>query len=164
MKSKFYTGIGSRATPPSVISEMVRYAINLAKKGYTLRTGGADGADTAFELGATSFGGKAEIYLPWNTFNGSTSVLYPETLKNWSMAECIASEFHPNWSNLSQGARKMHTRNVYQVLGKDLDTPSKFVICWTPVECGVPMGGTSQAIRIANEYDIPVYNIYEHKN
>jgi hypothetical protein len=48
-------------------------------------------------------------------------------------------------------------RNAMQVLGPDLKTPSKFVICWT-LE-GKEIGGTSQAIRIAKDFSIPIYNL-----
>jgi len=49
---KFYTGIGSRKTPYQVQQQMQRIAQFLAKKGYTLRSGSANGADSAFEEGA----------------------------------------------------------------------------------------------------------------
>ena len=32
-------------------------------------------------------------------------------------AEEIASRIHPAWHKCGKGARKMHTRNVFQVLG-----------------------------------------------
>ena len=49
-------------------------------------------------------------------------------------------------------------RNGYQVLGYDLKTPSKFLICWT--KDGKETGGTAQAMRIAKDYKIPVYNLF----
>ena len=44
-----YAGIGSRATPQAELEAMTEAAKMLSEKGYTLRSGGAKGADTAFE-------------------------------------------------------------------------------------------------------------------
>lgn len=151
MSMIFYTGIGSRQTPPEVLSLMTWIATGLATIGYTLRSGGADGADTAFESGA---GGAAEIYLPWLWFNGrSKGIVLPVTPEG----ETLAKHIHPSWGGLSLGARKLHVRNCYQVLGADLKTPSAFVLCWTPEGSG--RGGTGQAIRLAMERHIPVYDM-----
>ena len=68
----------------------------------------------------------------------------------------IAKRFHPYWHILKQGAQKLQARNSHQVLGWDLNTPSKFIICWT--EKGKGKGGTGQAIRIAKEYEIPIFD------
>ena len=69
----FYAGIGSRKTPPTIRSLMTKCANQLHNEGFTLRSGGAQGADTAFELGAQL---RKEIYLPWRRFNGNDSHLY----------------------------------------------------------------------------------------
>ena len=42
------------------------------------------------------------------------------------------------------------------MLEKDLNTPSKFVVCWPKKGFGV--GGTGQALRIAKEHNIPVFD------
>ena len=47
-----YAGIGSRQTPPAVLDAMARIAHALGNAGVALSTGGADGADKAFETGA----------------------------------------------------------------------------------------------------------------
>lgn len=66
----FYTGVGSRETPRDVQAVMYKFAQKMALHGAVLRSGGADGADTAFELGCDKQQGKKEIYLPWQGFNG----------------------------------------------------------------------------------------------
>lgn len=60
MKSMLYAGVGSRATPEPVLDLMRRCATRLEVLGYTLRSGGANGADTAFEEGCC----RKELYLP----------------------------------------------------------------------------------------------------
>lgn len=149
----FYTGIGSRETPQKMLDFMIETAILLDWDGYTLRSGGAEGADSAFAQGATESGHyPPEIYLPWKGFNGNTSPLLPSP-----EAFELAAKYHPAWNRCRRGARALHARNCHQVLGKDLKTPSEFVVCWTPDGSG--SGGTGQAIRIAKAHKIPVYDL-----
>jgi len=150
---KYYAGIGARITPMNIQNQMTEIAEELAKMGYTLRSGGAEGADIAFENGCNFGGGKKEIYLPWKGFNNNDSILFqipPYAFK-------IAELYHPRWSSLKPGAQKLMARNCMQLLGQDLKTPSDFIVCWT--EGGQITGGTGQALRIAEAYKIPVYNL-----
>jgi len=150
-----YAGIGARKTPQSVLKDMFTIGAGFAKEGFLLRSGGADGADKAFEKGSNSANGLSEIYLPWKEFNNHQSHLYqilPEAVE-------ISKKHHPDWDALSQGAKKLMIRNVYQVLGDDLHQISDFVLCWTPG--GKKVGGTSQAIRIADTYGVPVINMFD---
>ena len=149
--TNYYTGIGSRNTPPEILSLMSKIAIFLSKKNYILRSGGANGADTSFSKFIDD--NKKQIFLPWKGFNNNYNHKYPIT----EDAQKMAKEFHPAWENCSEGARKLHSRNCYQVLGYDLKTPSKFVICWTPN--GKLKGGTSTSLRIAKKNNIKIYNL-----
>ncbi len=150
--SKYYAGIGSRNTPKEVLSLFEKVGKYLVNKGYILRSGGAKGADKSFEVGCDKVNGKKEIYLPWYRFENSNSLLIVSDKKAFEIAE----QFHPYWHNLSQGARKLQARNSHQVLGLDLNTPSKFILCWT--KGGKSQGGTGQAIRIAKHYNIPIFD------
>jgi len=150
----FYTGIGSRKTPEEVRSFMTRLSGSLSRRGFILRSGGADGADTAFEDGVVT-GFRKEIYLPWKGFNGNQSELY-DCYPGWMTEE--ASKHHPAWDNLKPSVRRLMTRNVAQVLGRSMPLKkSSFVICWTTD--GKDSGGTGQAIRVARSYNVPVYNL-----
>jgi len=51
-------------------------------------------------------------------------------------------------------------RNFRQVIGRDNESNSEFVICWTKE--GKPVGGTGQALRIASDHNIPIYNMFEY--
>lgn len=148
----YYAGIGSRETPKEMLEHFDYIASVLANKEFTLRSGGAKGADSAFENGCDRVKGLKEIFLPWRGFENSTSQLY--NVSNEAMK--IAATYHPYWYNLSQGAQKLQARNSYQVLGYDLNTPSNFVICYT--KGGKGSGGTGQAIRIAKANNIPVFD------
>lgn len=125
----------------------------------------AKGADQAFEFGATLGGGLVEIYLPWKGFEGRQDGKIVAPAKD---ALELAEYYHPNWKALKQGARKLMARNGYQVLGPNLYDSVDMVICWTPDGSvdgtGSKVGGTGQALRIADDYDIPVLNLqrYDH--
>ncbi|AMO43504.1 hypothetical protein [Pseudomonas phage K4] len=164
MDNLFYSGIGSRETPEEIQAEMTRLASFLEANRFILRSGGADGADMAFENGVNDKEYK-HIYLPWKEFNDNKSHRYPAKPEAFE----VASKFHPAWSYLKQGAKRLHARNVHQVLGDKLDTPSKVIICWTPDGCedgkntSKATGGTGGAIRIATHYNIPIVNMTNDK-
>lgn len=143
----YWAGIGSRATPSDILSLMVEIAKKLCQKGYILRSGGAIGADQAFENGCAHIDNNKIETFYWKNAT-------PEAIE-------IASDLHPNWRACSDMARKLHGRNAMILLGQNLDTPVKFVICWT--KNGGPEGGTGMGIRIAQKYDIPVYNLFFDK-
>lgn len=151
--SLYYAGIGSRETPQKILKLSESLGEWFAKKGLILRSGGADGSDKAFENGCDRVKCEKEIYLPWSGFNGSDSNLIVSNPKAFE----IAQKHHPYWFNLKQGAQKLQARNSHQVLGMNLETPSAFVICWT--KKGKGSGGTGQAIRIAKDYNIPVFDM-----
>lgn len=155
-----YTGIGSRKTPKSIQFLMTMFALTFNE---VLRSGHADGADMAFEIGAT----QQEIYLPWENFNGSDSELVAPTFENYNYAKEIAESIHPAWHACNDSTKHLHTRNVYQILGRDLDLPSEIVFCWTPdgannrsVQVSRKTGGTGTAITLAKALDITVLNWY----
>lgn len=150
---RYYTGIGSRETPRNVLNFMTELATKFEAANYILRSGGAPGADTAFENGVDNVNNK-EIYLPWKNFGDSKSPYYEIGIDALKMAE----NYHPAWDRCSEAAKKLHARNCYQVLGVDLNTPSEFIICWT--KNGEASGGTGQALRIALDHDINIINLY----
>jgi hypothetical protein len=157
---RFYTGIGSRKAPPDILADMHRLAKGLAPH-FTLRSGAADGADTAFETGAADARGPRDIFLPWKGFNNHPSALHAVT----PAALSLAGTAHPRWDTLGQGPMKLHARNMYQVLGAGLDDPSEFVVCWTADGCessrerSSTTGGTASAIVLAEKSGIPVFNL-----
>lgn len=149
---KYYTGIGSRNTPPDMLKLMTEIAIALANDTYVLRSGGAGGADEAFEVGAS----EKRIYLPWSGFNGKAydgkSYLVPDYNEEFVL------DYHPAPYHLGNSGMRLMSRNTYQVLGDDLNTPSDFIVCWT--SDGKASGGTGQALRIAKDFKIKIYNLY----
>ncbi len=140
--SKFYTGVGSRSTPPHILEIMTNLAGKLALEGWILRSGGAQGADSAFEFGAARVNGPKEIYRASDANKAALE---------------MAGAIHPAWYKCSDYVRKLHARNCFQVLGRDLRTPSSFLVCWTL--SGADIGGTRTAIVLARNHNIKVINL-----
>lgn len=148
-----YAGVGSRQTPSHILKLMEEVANELEQLGYTLRSGGADGADLAFEAGVQS---RKEIFL--------------KDVKVGSKELAVAREIHPNplaMDNSFNPAATWNTmaRNTNQIFGKNLDTPVDFVLAWTPDNLtdyrkrSRQSGGTGQAIDMASRKGIPVINM-----
>lgn len=157
-----YAGIGSRETPTEVLGIMVQFAQFMARKSHTLRTGGAAGADSAFMEGVTAGDGSGEVYLPWPSYKspgcqaivGSRWGIYTKVDQ---AALDLAAKFHPAWDRCSRGAKALHARNGYIVLGPNLNAPVNLVVAYT--KGGLGGGGTGQALRIAQAYNIPIVDL-----
>lgn len=138
---KFYTGIGSRNTPATELDKISKIASYLEFQGYVLRSGGAEGADKAFEAGVKD---------PKNKI-----ILRPK--HSTAEAERLAASIHPMWSACNEYARQLHGRNCQLVLGEKLDLPSEFVIAWT--YDGKERGGSRTGLVLANQRGIPTFNL-----
>jgi hypothetical protein len=145
---------------------MQNLALTWGREEHTLRSGGAKGADSAFEQGALASGGPLEIFYTDKVRIGYADIHYdPDSKSNISsydpdmlqQAMEIAKEHHPNWGACSSYARKLHARNSFIILGACLNNPVDEVVCWTPG--GKLKGGTAQGLRIAKNYDVNVSNL-----
>lgn len=164
-----YTGIGSRSTPQEVLEQMSKVAYWLASQGHTLRSGKAGGADAAFQNGVEWFvynskvqptTRHAEIYVPWSKFGEGLWSCWDYVGGSDRNAEMIAQQLHPAWHKCSQGAKKLHTRNVMQILGANLDKPSDLVLYYAPEDAlGRVVGGTATAVKLARQYGVTTINM-----
>lgn len=156
-----YAGIGSTSTPEDVLELMVLIGAAYGRRGWTLRSGGAPGADTAFEVGCDQVEARKEIFLPADGFNGRGPVLIGPERRVFSGVDQdaldLAERYHPAWHRVGSRGRLNHARNGYQALGKSLASPVELVICWTKGASG--RGGTGQAIRICRSMGIPVFDL-----
>ena len=174
----FYTGVGSRETPVPIQREFTAIAGRLASAGWVLRSGAARGGDVGFERGVRDPRLK-EIYLPFEGFRGgalreggpqearsaSEPGVYLATPELATSAAVMARAVHPNWNAVLRSAREgspfalhAHTRNPFQVLGRDLAMPSMFAVLWAPAKGETVTGGTATAFELARRNGIPVYN------
>jgi len=165
------TGIGSRNVP----DEIVEFIWDLPLGDHIVRSGGAQGCDEAFEQTTSNL----EIFVPWNSFRDKKKSLLERVVSLDDMptstreiAFDIACSVHSKLKILSRGAQLLHTRNVFQILGRNLSETEKsdLVICWTPdgantlASCTRHTGGTATAIKLAAIFDIPVLNLYNDKD
>lgn len=145
----YYAGIGSRETPIDILWLMRKSAAKLSGS-HILRSGGAKGADKWFEIGAIESNGKREIFTA------------KDDIPLWAFA--TVDKYHPNPNALKEYPKKLHARNAMILFGNDINNKINyvdFVICWT--KDGKDTGGTGQAIRIAEDYGIKIYNLF-HKD
>jgi hypothetical protein len=161
----YWTGVGSRDTPPDITKLMRSIAAGLTQVGGVLRSGGADGADSAFESGVPD-PSKKEIYLPYAGFRGNRSNLFgapSQASIEW------AQKAHPYFDKMKPGSFSFnaHARNANQVLGQHCTSKAAFVVCWTPdgaeraeqAHSTNVTGGTRTAIVIAEMNGVPVFNL-----
>jgi len=160
-----YTGIGSRACPEDVFKQLAHIGQVLAFKGYTLRSGGAEGADSAFEFGHgcnNNIPRPKEIYLPWKGFNNNSSTLFLNSTTT-PITFSIASQIYPNWEEASHAVKCLHARNVQQILGNMCDSPTSFVVAWTDRPEKQGPRGSNFALFLAKQKKIPTFNLYIEK-
>lgn len=162
-----YAGVGSRDTPDGVLELMRRFGKAAGEAGWTLRSGGAEGADSAFEFGCDQAEGRKRIFYATEgdieesgNPNGHHGVAaHPEHLRT-------VDQYHPKPSLLSGYVQRLMARNSAQVLGFNLDRPANLLVCWTPdgatswEHTSKSTGGSGQTIRIACDYGLVVSNLY----
>lgn len=168
MAERFYTGIGSRKAPLPILKRAQALGKELALEGFIGRSGKAEEMDEAFMRGFGDAGiGLFINYLPYPSFRESLLVpsgcvdvsFYPEHI--WKEAILIAREVYgKGWFEITPGARDLHTRSVFQVLGGDLQTPSEFVLYWAESKGrNAVKGGTNTAFQVARKFNVPTFKI-----
>lgn len=157
------TGIGTRKTDKQAFAMLYNIARRMAHQGWELRSGGAIGADTAWERGWDGFDAK-QIFLT----RGTSLVIAKNTACGhisyygdiWLEAEDIASRIHPRWENLDEASQALHTRNVFQILGLDLQSKTDVVAAYAPPAGNSVKGGTATAFNLARAKGIPTFNLW----
>lgn len=143
-------------------------SVMCAKLGMIMRSGAAIGADNIAEKAyadcieyGQAHSDQVEIYIPWPNFAPYAPLKHlhiipsnPDLIKQ---SEEMVWATHPAPHRLSQGAMKLHSRNMNQVFGLDLNTPIDLCICWT--KGGEAVGGTATAIKLCHHHNIPVFNL-----
>jgi len=141
-----YAGIGNRDTPDEILELMTKIASRLAVHGYTLMSGGAKGADNAFESG-TAF------KRVW-TVKDMTSM---HGQPGYEAHRKTAIDHHPAWWRInSPYVQDLFVRNVYIVRGTQYWPSASFIICYCKDE---NKGGTAHSLKVARDVNIPVYNL-----
>ena len=134
-----YAGIGSRRTPPEVLAAMATLAETLGNAGCALSTGGAHGADQAFEAGALRTDAPITVHTPWPGYNDYRPGREPESdidvvrpqpadlLRGETYLD-LARRHHPHWDRCGRGARALFLRNVSILSGASARHGSRIAI------------------------------------
>ncbi len=155
---KYYAGIGARKAPEEALVQAAKIALALRQQGYILRSGGAKGCDSYFELSAE---GDSEIFRT-KDFKVGSEFVFPE----WVDEEVVKHCWECDISQMRPFIAALVKRNMMQILGRHGDSPVDFVICWTPTidPCDEKAGGTRYATRCALAHDIPIFNLKNDKH
>lgn len=175
----YYTGVGSRETPLHVLYLMSKISMIMEKQGYILRSGCATGADSAFEDILLNPKDTAEIYIPNRDFPERMGTKYKEhyiipmekygkgqeSLYRKATNIIHTNKIHKMWEVCNPRIMDLHNRNMFQVLGKDLATKSKFNICYTSggekkyEDTNQGTGGTATAINASDFFGVVNFNL-----
>lgn len=153
----YYAGIGARKTPSDVLKYMELQGKLLAEKGYILRSGGAQGADSAFERGCDSVEGNKQI---WSTRNR-----HEWEEHHWVIPIISRACWEKPFLSMQLHTQRLLGRNTYQLYGDPNSfedcVKSAFVLYWSEPKDGENCsGGTRYAIRMAITAGIPCFNLY----
>lgn len=159
MKELIYVGIGPQAAGETVIELSKNFATAMAEMGWTLRSGGAEGMDEAFEAGCNSVKGTKEIFIPDAGFRRRNNPVdkVVHTLDKHLAAIQQAKPFFPIWDKLGTTTQMFLVRNVFALLGEKLNKPANLVVTWSQYE-GT---GSHQLLQMAKAIGIPAFNLAE---
>lgn len=151
-----YAGIGNEDAPDPVLRQMEKLSVDLDMGGWTVRCDGGKGPSEIFEKTTTH-----ELYLPWNNFNGKQN----SVCKVSKEANDLTKQFHPSFESLKDSIKAIVSRHAHVILGKDLKSPVKFVVCYSGdgaesgKERSAKTGYMSIPIAIASAQRIPIFNL-----
>jgi len=159
-----FAGAGHRKLPEQAVKEIQYLSSILSKAGFILNTGGAEGADEAFMKAMATYGGKTNVFIPWEGYrklkaiNRNVRIFADIPQKAYE----VAAKYHPAWEKLGPKIRKLMARNVQLLMGKDLESKATFAVVWGEVKGGQVKGGTGHTVRTAVGEGIPVFNLATH--
>lgn len=123
-----------------------------------IRTSGSHGLDSI----AIKSKGNKEVYIPWQNFNNYCTLSGNKKLKVRCPAvtpsslaileSCILGELQDKY-------KKIDNRLVYGILGKNLSNPVDAVIINNVDSIKMPATSSALVERIADNFDIPTYNL-----
>lgn len=132
----------------------------MAKKDYILSSGGAIGADQAFESGCDKANGKKIIFTVENFEKSNENINF--------CCKKLIPVLDPNrdFLKFKYNTKLLLMRDVHQIMGTEKNPfLVKGVIFWiNSFDIWNPtVGGTKYATRIAQNLGIPLYNLYDKK-
>lgn len=113
--------IGSRDIDEATFQKLKKIGRFIAKKGWEINSGNADGSDFAFQSGANEVDPNlVNVYMPWKTYNlqhlaPGNNVKF-DVEPEWSK---LARLHHPKYSVLKDSVKALMDRNAGIVMDSD---------------------------------------------
>jgi hypothetical protein len=170
---RYYTGVGSRNVPPSIARLQKRIGTILAKKGFTLLTGGAIGSDYNFLNGASAI--DPELTQVWRPLSPDGKLIVgklpfgkphipvyyiEEDDFQKSRRYLVDKGILPYFDKMEMYAQGLHARNYFQIFSTFEVVPSEFVVYYAREFKGVVDGGTRTAVGVGRNEGVPTYNLF----
>lgn len=170
IKNDYFALVGSREGPTEQDFKTIKEAGRLiTEAGFGISSGDAIGTDRAFHEGCMESVNyhklNHRIYVV--DFNGNRynrakhygHFIDASKLEMRDEAIRLVQSVVPHFNYIKPYSQDLHTRNVYQILGSDLQTPVKALIYWAPpkgnLDDEIVKGGTNTALQLAKRYNIP---------
>lgn len=169
-KNEYFALVGSREGHREEDLKLIKEAGRLiTEAGFGISSGDAIGTDRTFHEGCMESNNyhnlNHRIYVvDFNGNRGNRASYYghfidASKLEMRDEAIKVAQSVVPHFNYIKPYAQDLQTRNVYQVLGSDLQTPVKALIYWAPpkgnLDDEVVKGGTNTALQVAKLHNIP---------
>lgn len=159
--------IGSRALDQFCLGTCEKLGAWIVQCGHILDTGNAPGADQAFARGANQVRPDlVHLHLPWYNFerhaihdDNVVHLLDDLTEDRLKYYELVAQQHHPAWTRLSQGARKLMSRNSSILLPPPHFTSVDLCLAFPGRN---RLGGTGQGMRIALSEGVRLIDLRDH--
>lgn len=181
MKQLTFGVVGSRTASEEDCDLLYEASLALLRAGWKGVSGGAEGPDdtltlairqyiseiwsTATEIRPSRIG---EIHIPWEGFNNLKHgdlygcVIGPKHRPDNVLLDAVVALARGGLFNLTEGGRKLHQRNVYEILTKTLQDPVDILLLSAPKGMGNTVkGGTATAYVLAKALGIPTINLQE---
>ena len=154
--------VGSRELTPSQLDMCYEIGFYIGKKGYSLASGNALGADGTFAHGANKYDpSKVTLYTPWAGHNthfireGNKVITLDPASAVYEIDAARAEEAHPYWHNINRPyIRSLFIRNAAIVGNSDF-----LIACPSPKK----WSGTRHSMKIAENIRVPVFDISSNK-
>lgn len=172
---RFVAIVGSREAPTEALTMARDLGRALTDRGIAVSSGDADGMDLAgyegavtspsFDLvGARIFLHKSPVHYKTRPPRYADERIFfnASRFHNWEQAQALAFEARGSFEGLYEGGIALHTRNAYQILLDDLQSPVGAAVYWArPVgKKGNVKGGTNTAVQLARRFNVPSTNLY----
>ena len=150
--------ISGNDNPPEFVINIIGRLIPIVESlGYIVRSGGMKGIDNFVE----TFTRKVELHLPWKGFDNKDS----KSTFNSEEAKEYAKRCHPTWDGIKPAAQAFFAKNVRMVYGKELKSPTQFVVIWSEdgaeqtIDRTARTGMAGHILALARQLRIPVFNL-----